>query len=109
MLKKLVISVSTAITLMSSLAYSDDSLILAKKLIASQMNVATNSINPDKSLSEIGAGGDQLDAIELIMSIEDATKKEISDSHIEQVMGKLDESAADRITANRLAEIISGL
>ena len=96
----------TTLLLMASLVYADEPLELATKLIASQMNVSTSSVGPDKPLSQIGVGGDQLDIVELVMSTEEATNKEITDAHFEEVMGEFDESLSERVTARKLAQII---
>jgi acyl carrier protein len=92
-----------------SLAHAGEPLELATKLIAYQMRVSVSSITPDMPLSKIGVGGDQLDAVELVMSIEEAVGKEITDAHFEKVMGKFDKSLSERITAKKVAQLISEL
>ena len=89
--------------------FADQSLDLAVKLIATQMAVEPNSFKVDQPLSTIGAGGDQMDIFSLIMSAEQATAKEIPDAKFEEVIGEFDNQLPERVTASKLAELISSL
>lgn len=55
-----------------------------KEILAEQLDVDENSITPDSLLVE-DLGADSLDAIDIVMSVEDEFKIEVSDEIVEKI------------------------
>lgn len=55
-----------------------------KEILAEQLDVDENSITPDSLLVE-DLGADSLDAIDIVMSVEDEFKIEVPDEIVEKI------------------------
>ncbi|MDR3353250.1 MAG: acyl carrier protein [Zoogloeaceae bacterium] len=72
-----------------------------RKIVAEQLGVPENDIKNDSSFQE-DLGADSLDAVELVMALEEEFGSEIPDEEAEKITGV--QQAIDYIIAHRVPE-----
>jgi acyl carrier protein len=86
----------------SSAQNQDQILTKVREIVARKLELAPDAINVDIPLSKQKAPGDELDAVEIILDIEDEFHIEIKE---EETGGT--EQLADRLTVRKLADIVA--
>ena len=84
---------------------TSDTVIHVCKIAADLMGVKPKAVNPSTSLADLG--GDELDAVELVMSPEEHFNVTIPDDAITSATGNDNwQVGFEKLTMNKLAEIV---
>jgi acyl carrier protein len=79
---------------------------MVRAVIAEQMKVDASAIRMDNSISDPPTKADDLDLVEIVMTLEERVGVEITDAAIERYLGGKMINAPPRITPNQLARIV---
>ncbi|HKS57623.1 MAG TPA: phosphopantetheine-binding protein [Steroidobacteraceae bacterium] len=96
------------LVLAGSFAFAADDQAAVAKVVAEHLKVDPAALDLDAPLSEIGNGADALDVVEILMAIDEKLHVDISDKHIEAVVGpnETDDLPA-KVTVRKLAKMLA--
>ena len=73
------------------------------EIVAKQLGIEPGSVDPNVPLSKQKVAADELDVVEIVMSIEEELDVEIKDEEIGDTVGEITES----LSVKKLAEIVA--
>jgi acyl carrier protein len=87
-------------------ADTDEAMI--RKIVAEHLKVDEAAVGPDTPLSVVGKGADSLDVVEIFMAIDEKLHVDVSDAHVEAVIGpnKTDDLPA-KTTVRKLTKMVA--
>jgi acyl carrier protein len=89
-------------------ASSSTTIERVRKIVSEQMGVALANVTPNTSLGDLAA--DELDFVELIMTLEESFAITISDDKAEALTGSQDwQKGINNVTIKKLSELVDDL